>query len=517
MKAQNKVKGQILIIFALAIVAILGMTALGVDGSMILNEKRKDQSTADSAALAAAGAAAQYLKTANVSGFNCGTTISANAATAAINSAKETALEDNINLTTNDLSISGVTTACGDDNGRKYLEVTVRVTTDAPTAFLKVVRSSPIRTIAESVTRVYVNLAFAGGNALVSTGTTCDANGGIYALGDGQIRITGGGAYSASCIEATRSSKIYAYGGVINYTGSGNLITPQNEMVLILNDVDPLTAPNISDSLAPQIDWYGPNRNIDPSLIPTQASAALASLTIPVMVPQNCSTLPTQYPTLNWQSETLSPGYYPNGITQGSGALTLKKGIYCIGAGKSVSFTQRTVTAPGTIFYFEGSGSFTIGGANTTNMDNSSIYLTNGDFKVGNGGSLNATNITIYIKQGNFTVDGGAIVNLYAPGCNTSACGVGPSIPGVLLYMDKNNTGSLTIDNGTSDATPHHLNGTMFAPNACALFSGGTATSTLNVQLIAKRIQADSGAKLNMTIDDATLYSQASTTIQMYR
>lgn len=513
----RKEKGQILVILSIAIVAILSLTALGVDGSMVLNEKRQDQSTADSAALAAAGAAAQYLKTANTSGFDCGSGVAANAAIAAINTANTTALDDNISLAVNDLSASGVTTSCGNDGGRKYLEITVRIATDTPTAFLKMVYSEPIQTVSEAVSRVYVNTSFAGGNALVSTGTTCDANGGIYALGDGQIRITGGGAYSASCIEATGSSKIYAYGGIINYSGANNLITPQNQKVLILNDVDPNTAPNISDSLAPQIDWYGPNTAIDSSLWPTEASAALPALTIPVMTPQDCSGLPTRYPTLNWQSEILYPGYYPNGIIQGSGALTLTQGVYCIGAGKSVSFSQRTVAASNTKFYFQGSGNFSLSGANSTTMDKSSIYLTNGNFSIGAGSSFSADNITIYIKQGGFTVDGGAHVFMSAPGCNTSDCGVGPAIPGVLLYMDKNNTGSINIDNGPSDDVPHKLNGTMFAPNALASFSGGTSTTTLNVQLIAKRIQVVAGAHLNMTIDDARLYSQGSTTIQMYR
>lgn len=515
MKKLTVEKGQILIILALAIVAIMGFAALAVDGSMVYNEKRKDQSTADSAALAGAGAAAQYLKTANVTGFSCGTSAASNASNAAVAMAQSTAREDAISLAAYNLSTkNGVTSVCGTSNGVPYLDIHTMVSTNAQTSFLKVIRSTPITTTAEAVARVYLNTSFAGGNALVSTGTTCDSNGGIYALGNGHINMTGGGAYSASCLSATGSSKIYAYGGVINYTGAGNLITPQNAQVLILNDIDPTTPPNISDSLAPQIDWYGPNTAIAASLLPTQATVALPALTIPVMAAQDCSGLPTRNPTIDWQTRTIDPGNYPNGIVQSSGALILRPGVYCIAAGKNVTFSQRTVSAPNTIFYFQGAGSLTMSGAVVTSMDNSSIYLTNGNFSVGAGGSFLANNITIYIKQGNFTLDGGAPkVIMNAPGCNTSACGVGPAIPGVLLYMDKTNTGVITVDGGPAP----QLNGTMFAPNAKASFSGGTSTTTLNVQLIAKRIEVVAGAWLTMNIDTATLYSQGSTTIELLK
>jgi hypothetical protein len=146
-------------------------------------------------------------------------------------------------------------------------------------------------------------------------------------------------------------------------------------------------------------------------------------------------------------------------------------------------------------------------------MDNSSIYLKNGNFNVTAGGNLSANNITIYIKQGNFTLDGGAVVSMYAPGCSTSACGVGPAISGVLLYMDKTNTGTLNINNGTG--TAHVLNGTMYAPNALAYLDGGTGTTTTDVQLIAKRIEVSAGAELNMHLDNARLYTQGAMTIEL--
>jgi hypothetical protein len=502
-------------------IALLGFTALAIDGANVYNDRRKDQSTADSAALAGAGAAAQYLKTAGTSGFDCSTvntsgTLSYNAASAARTTAVSTATDDNVALANNDLSTkNGVATTCGTSNGVPYIDIHTEVTTTAKTYFLKVITGRPTTTSVETIARVYISSSYAGGNVLVALGQTCDDYGGIYALGNGQISITGGGIYTAGCIEATNSSKIYDYDGIIQYTGASGIITPQNDMVLILNDIDPSTAPNISASLAPQIDWYGPNTRIAASLLPVQATQTLTPLTIPVMVTQDCSSLTTQNPTFDYHNITINPGYYPNGILQGSGALILNSGVYCIAAGKSVDFSQQTVTGKGNvIFYFQGAGNFTVEGACVLSMVSGSIYLTNGNFNVGSGSSFSAQNITMYIKQGDFTIDGGAkTVSLNSPGCSNSSCGVGPAIPGVLLYMDKTNTGKIKVDNGPNPT----LNGTMYAPNALATFSGGTATNTLNVQLIAKRIQVDQGAYLTMNVDKATLYSQGSVTIELLK
>jgi len=62
MKGKLEEKGQIIVILALGMVAILAITALAVDGSLLYNQRRQDQNTADSAALAGAGAAAQKLR-----------------------------------------------------------------------------------------------------------------------------------------------------------------------------------------------------------------------------------------------------------------------------------------------------------------------------------------------------------------------------------------------------------------------------------------------------------------------
>ncbi len=55
-------RGQILIVLTLALVALLGFTALAVDGGMVYSDRRYAQSAADASALAGAGAAAQTME-----------------------------------------------------------------------------------------------------------------------------------------------------------------------------------------------------------------------------------------------------------------------------------------------------------------------------------------------------------------------------------------------------------------------------------------------------------------------
>jgi hypothetical protein len=574
MKFRKAEKGQILYILALAMIALLGFTALAIDGANVYNDRRKDQSTADSAALAGAGAAAQYLKTAGTSGFDCSTintsgSLSYLAARAARTTAISTATDDNVALANNDLSTNnGVATTCGTSNGVPYIDVHTEVTTTANTYFLKVITRKSTTTKVETIARVYVSSSYADGNVLVTLGTTCDPNagrssdgpGGIFTWGSGKIAVTGGGIYSASCVSAVESGEIFDYGGLIQYTGANGFTS--SGMGMAENDIDPTTAPNIITSPTQMILWNGKNPAIDSSLWPVQAAQTLTPLDIPAMTaiaqPTACG---SNMGTVSVSSGKIYPGTYSSLTFTGGGNLTFSPGTYCFTGPFSVSGGSASVTMDGCTLYFGASagglsnansniavnisnstvyitkGSYSpqqlnwtanntkiyIGtgdfhptnGVKNTYMDNSSIYLNNGSFTVDEG-NYYANNITVYVKQGNFTVDNGAgIVVMNAPGCATSACGVGPAVPGLLALLDKNYSHILTIGNGTSN--PHNLMGTVYAPTSFATLSGSVATSTLNVQLIAKEIAVSGSASLTMNVDNATLYSQGSMTIELLK
>ena len=57
----EKQHGQIIVIFAVALVALLAITALAIDGGMIYSDRRYSQSAADASSLAGGGVAASTL------------------------------------------------------------------------------------------------------------------------------------------------------------------------------------------------------------------------------------------------------------------------------------------------------------------------------------------------------------------------------------------------------------------------------------------------------------------------
>ena len=191
MNTYNREKGQIIIILALGLVGLLALTALALDGSRIYNERRTDQSTSDSAALAGAGAAAQSMKDSAPSSFYCGSALGALASTNAVNAAVESALADDINLAINDFSTgNGVQVTCGKNLFATYLDVRVMVTTEMQTTFATVVGRDTLTTCVESTARVYPKQPAAYGNAIVSLSNSCGNIGGIDFGGNGQRSIS---------------------------------------------------------------------------------------------------------------------------------------------------------------------------------------------------------------------------------------------------------------------------------------------------------------------------------------
>lgn len=511
---KTKENGQIIVILAVALVAVLGITALAVDGSMIYRERREDQTMADSISLSAATTA------------SASTTCATARAQALAQAISYASTQEGLTLANDSSSPNRVEATCSADNTK--LDIKVTVTSNPTTTFAKMVARNQLTTSVASTARVTVGVstAYANGNGLWTTGSTCDANGGIWLSGTAKILITGGGAYSASCISVASSpsgvisdSSIYYSGktgtGVTTttigtqtvYLGTSATSGSNGIMVATWQKSFALTNPSLA---WPSYEYQVKTGPIANTLI-AQAEWPIYSATIPTltaptaMVTQSCSGL-TDYGTPADTSTSYSQGLYTSiSVAPWAGDTTFGAGVYCIKPGGSVTLSQKNVTANNTIFYFQGAGTFKMtGGIGTVTMNNSSIYLTNGNFDIDQG-TFKAANITIYIKQGSFYLRNGAYGStMTAPNCSDATCGVGPSIKGMLLYMDPANTGTFNVLNGNGT---HTLTGTIFAPNALATFDGGTAAKTNDFQLIAKRIEMSGSATLTMDTNNGDLFT----------
>jgi len=214
-------KGQILIILALAVVVLAAAAALAVDGSMVMNERRTDQSTADSAALAGAGAAVQLTKDHTPDEFYCGSTLAAHASVAAIQAAQSNAASNNVTLT-QDGTVDGITVACGSDLFNKWLDITITVSSTTETTFGKLISRDTLSTKVTSTARVFPKQTLAFGNALAAIGNSCGYGiGGIDLAGGASVTALAGGVFSNSCIKGpNNSSFIMTGGGTVAYHGT---------------------------------------------------------------------------------------------------------------------------------------------------------------------------------------------------------------------------------------------------------------------------------------------------------
>ncbi len=211
-------RGQILVILALGIVGIFAIAGLAIDGTRVYEAKRQNQSTVDSVVLVAAGVAQNYIKEAQPDIFYCdlddATSLTRAASDVGITAAQTSALEDGITLARYDISTNGVTTRCGVDGIRTYMDFTARITTTTDTTLARVIGVNSIPTAATATVRIYPYQSAAYGNAISSLDLNC---GGIDLSGTMDLTIYKGGIFSNSCINGNGGPQVDVQTSGIQY------------------------------------------------------------------------------------------------------------------------------------------------------------------------------------------------------------------------------------------------------------------------------------------------------------
>jgi len=307
-------KGQILVLFALVLTALLGLTALAVDGAMVYSDRRAAQNAADSAALAGAGAAAQYLENHNINleNFTCGNSN----VIAAINQAKSKAVDAAAtNTYTIDTDVSdsnGVTVDCtvtnAGGNKEKYLDVKTVVTSTTNTSFAHLFYSGELKNTVEAVVRVRPRSIFAYGQAIVALSNSCGQNsGGIFfePAKKQTIQVQGGGGiFSNSCITLNGQGSVDVDGPIRFRTGT----IPANDLPNYLDEKPAATTDKLEYDILPEPDCS----SVD--LHPNGISVIGAS-------------------------GTYDPGRYDS-IKITGGKVKLKAGLYCITGSQGISMSS---------------------------------------------------------------------------------------------------------------------------------------------------------------------------------
>ncbi len=427
-KSQASESGQIIVILAIALVAVLGVTALALDGSLLLNDRRDDQSIADSTALASASAAVQILKDYPPNQFYCGSVLANNAATAAILAGKQFALSEGITLIDND-STNGISVGCSVKSYRTYLDIKITVSTTRETTFAKIVGRNELNTRVEATSRVYPKETLAFGNGIASLSNSCGTIGGITVNGTGSIDILGAGIFTNSCLTGTGTIDIVVENGQISYFTS-----------------------------------YSPPSAGSVSPAPSHVAERLPLFTVPI---PDCTKVPYyNAPVSVTSGRTIDPGNYSKIKLSNSDTLIMNPGLYCM------------------------TGDFTTTGQAHV---------------VGNG-------VTIYFVSGTFDTAGTSVINLSAPNCESSVCGVPPAIRGILIYLSPSNNSKIKFT-GTSNS---EFMGTIFAPGGSIYVTGSGSTVTLNTQLIANKVDVSGTADISLNLNGAEIY-QSPSSIQLLK
>lgn len=431
-------RGQIIVILALSMVALIGFAALALDGSMIYNERRQDQNTADSASLAGAGAVANYLKNVPSGALICGKPEGTQATILAVNAIHATVLEDGISPAempkyANDAELAaadqGFTITCNwyGGLGTQYIDVHVKVSTEMETGLARVVNVNTLKTTVESTARVYPTQPFAYGNGLVSLSDQCSTKqGGIEFLGGSLTKINAGGVFSNSCLKIN-TGEVRVSGGDIQYW-----------------------------NLAECKDCFG-NPLVSPVPIPAYTKLPKDLIPPPVCPAQTASN--TNSAKNGLYSGTISPGWYTTGINMDkvddTKALTFSPGLYCIYGGMSNNAQSKLI----------------------------------------------ADGVTLYFLSGNVSINQNEKGSVSLTSCTASPCGTPPeweATQGLLMYFDPSYKADITLNGGSTNI----FKGTLFGPEANFHLNGNSTTTSesyvFSTQIVGNWIEVTGAADLSM-------------------
>lgn len=239
-KSEN---GQILVLLALAIVGLLGFTALAIDVGMVYSDRRYAQNSADASALAGAQAGSKLIETLGMKNYewNC-STLNSNISAAYSAGINRAATNDYVIVQDNDLGTPGhdhgIKVTC--NQAGKYLDVFVMHSRVTSTSFAHLVYGGELRNTVSSTTRVFPGVPAGNGSNLVSLSKDCGNNiGGILFSGNTEVSIRG--TWSNSCIEAKSNTDVTVTGGGVDYHAGSYAVGFTNPVPVPHTEYHPMT------------------------------------------------------------------------------------------------------------------------------------------------------------------------------------------------------------------------------------------------------------------------------------
>jgi len=469
MKTNRAQKGQALILIVFAVIGLIALTGLAVDGSVTYSNRQSAQNAADTAALTGAldlanskssNAVSDAQGAASTSGFTTGT-----AATVTVNTPPVASAACNGTLPTFSEATS------------QYVQVVIK--TNVNTSFSSIVGVKQTHNCVNAIAlgKSGSSGSMFNGAAIVATDPNSDTC--MNFNGGSQVTTTGGGIFD-NCKGG--SAFQFNSGAVLHMPTSGQIV---GGTIINGGTITPGVTTNAVAVQMPAPAW---------SLIPAIPNAPTCSGT-------NHGDMST--------SGTYPPGIYGNVNAN----VTLTHGVYCISGVNSGNISQAAGDT-GAV-QIVSNGSYQSNG--TLTFSDLEIY-TSGNFQPNSGGKLDANifrfynsgsgaftinsgnefvsnDCYIYLKSGALTLNSGGTVNVKAPTTGPYA--------NLLVYMPwDTNTNTVILDSGSG----FNMTGTVLAPHANITLNSAAGATALNSQIIGYTYIFNSGSTFSVNYNAGQNY-----------
>jgi hypothetical protein len=450
-KKLNKLEpGQILVILTVGILALLAFTALAVDGGMYLSDRRYDQNAADASAFAGAQSAGKYMTDTltdsdpsndiNYSNFPCYQDASGNYIPGpGLQPAIDAAIAS-AKARGTDNNFPDLITGLSTQHG-------VEVTCGIDTSFTYPRKYLDVHVMVTTyVQTTFAHLFYSGPfrNTVEAVTRVEPAEGVGLGLAIVALDEACGGSYGGLYFSGTGDINIYDSGAHSNacIDCSGGAVVHADD-ALNFN-----TEPHGTSCAAGEM--YPP---------PTEVDDKIERMEVDIDCGSSWPTIPDPVDDVR----TLEPGNYNTiRVNDSKETLILKSGLYCIHTGMNVNGDGVIVDA--------------------IDAEPSST-----------------TGVTLYSLDGNITINGSSVLKMWAvkdpPEGNNA-------LPGMLIYMDPSNTGTITLNGGSETL----VQGTIYAPYGTVKITGNNASDKWLAQIVANEIIVEGTSELNITYNGDNVY-----------
>lgn len=384
-RSSKQQRGQALVLIVFAIVGLVGITALAIDGGNVYSDRRHAQNAADTAALAAGLRKVRGFTDWDVKGYNMAVSNGYGNANSTVTLYLCSAVPS---------GMPACVLAPGEAHPENYIQVVI--TSIVHTYFAPVVGIREVTNTVSAIAKAVpgASVPWANGNALVALMPGCKDSSWNYLpfdIGGSQLSlVNGSGVFVNSSCED----------GAFKQSQNSSINAPDG--ICIVGGIDP-SSNTSGDSVQPQTNC---GSQLD-----------LNTYTLPPLTDASCDSEGAgEFIDMGSGNKMAKPGRYsgtfpPTNLSYNT--LYIGQGIYCL------------------------TGDISIGGNGTVTTDLN-----------GNGNPDSNEGALFFLENGGISITGATAAHVFLSGIPSSAPGIGPDLANYLIYLPPTNNSTVKLTGG---------------------------------------------------------------------